>query len=459
MSVTLVLPDPITNDLIRKTALPDETAGVLLARRHQTSVGDTRLLGRALHWAPMEAYRHRSPSEMLITPEGYVRALGLADQDGAVAIWLHTHPRGRPLPSKRDKAVDNDIADVFRLRSGSDYYGTVIAAPNGSSFDLSGTLQKDGMKTEPIERFWLVGDRWRLQRPFDEQPQQSNIAMFDRNVRAFGSAVQETIGMLKIAIVGAGGTGSAVAEQLVRLGAHDLLLMDADTLSVSNITRVYGSTVDQVGRPKVTVLARHLQKIAPSIQCKTTTGMCTHEPVARELADVDLIFGCTDDNAGRLVLSRLSTYYMIPVIDVGILLSSTEAGELLGIDGRVTVLSPGNACLVCRNRIDTARAAAEMHTPQERKRLADEGYAPTLGGMEPAVVTYTTMVAAAAVNELLERLVGYGDPLRPSELLLRIPDREVSSNVMQPRRRHYCHFDQNKWGAGDTTPFLEQTWG
>lgn len=459
MSVTLVLPDPITNDLVRKTALPDETAGVLLARRHETSCGDTRLLGRALHWAPNEAYRHRSPSEMLITPEGYVPALGLADTDGAVALWLHTHPRGNPLPSKRDRVVDMQIADVFRVRSGSDYYGTVIATTNGPSFDLSGTLQEDGMKTEPIDRFWLVGDRWRLKRSYEKEPRQSTIDMFDRNVRAFGSAVQETIEMLKIAIVGAGGTGSAVAEQIVRLGARDLLLVDADTLSLSNVTRVYGSTVHQVGTPKVLVLAQHLEKIAPDIRCKTVTGNCTHEPIARELSDVDLIFGCTDDNAGRLVLSRLSTYYMVPVIDIGVLISSSAAGDISGIDGRITVLSPGNACLVCRDRIDMARASAEMQTRQERKRLADEGYAPALGDLEPAVVTYTTMVAAAAVNELLERLVGYGHPVRPSELLLRIHDREVSTNVRRPRPRHYCHFDEKKWGAGDMAPFLEQTWG
>lgn len=458
MSVTLVLPDAITDDLIRKVALPDETAGVLLARRHPSANGDTRLLGRAVHWAPPEAYRHRSPSEMLITPEGYVPALGVAEQEGAVALWLHTHPRGRPAPSERDRTVDSDIADVFRVRSGSDYYGTVIASPNRSFLDLSGTLQKKGMDPLPIDRFWFVGNRWRLRRPFDQQSSQTNFVMFDRSVRAFGPAVQQTIGMLKIAVVGAGGTGSAVAEQLVRLGARNLLLMDADTLSVSNVTRVYGSTLDQVGKPKVAVLAHHLQNIAPDVHCKTTTDMCSHEPAARELSDVDLVFGCTDDNAGRLVLSRLSTYYMVPVIDLGVLLSSDEAGELVGIDGRVTVLSPGNACLVCRNRIDIARAAAEMQTPQERNRLADEGYAPALGDQEPAVVTYTTMVAAAGVNELLERLVSYGDPARPSELLLRIHDREVSGNTVQPAARHYCHFDQKKWGIGDTVPFLEKTW-
>ena len=458
MSVTLVLPDHITADLNRQAVLPNESAAVLLVHAHHAPNGDIRLLGRALHWVQSEAYRLRSATEMLITPEGYVGALGLAEQDDAIPIWLHTHPNGRPIPSARDREVDIAIADVFRIRSGSQFYGTVIISKEGSSLAFTGTLQKTDCKSMPIDQLWLVGDRWRLKKAFAQRKDVVDLSIFDRNIRAFGEAVQQTIGTLKIAIVGVGGTGSAVAEQLVRLGARDLLLVDSDVLSESNVTRVYGSTAALVGTPKAALVTDHVTAVTPNIRCNAIFGRCVQEPVARALANVDLVFGCTDDNAGRLVLSRLSTYYLIPVIDVGVLLSSDGRELMTGIDGRVTVLSPGNACLVCRNRIDVARAGSEMLTPNRRKRLADEGYAPALGGVDPAVITYTTMVAAAAVNEFIERLVGYGHPERPSEILLRIHDREISTNVAEPRLRHYCHPDQGKWGFGDAEPFLEQTW-
>ena len=259
-------------------------------------------------------------------------------------------------------------------------------------------------------------------------------------------------------MVGVGGTGSAVAEQLVRLGARRLALIDADDLSDSNVTRVYGSTAAQVGRRKTEVLAEHLMAIAPDLQCCLIHGLCSSLRVARSLASMDLIFGCTDDNAGRLVLSRLSSYYLVPTIDVGILLSSDAGENLTGIDGRITTLSPGSACLLCRGRVDLARAAAEMKTPEERVRLADEGYAPALAEVEPAVVAFTTMVASFAVSELLERLIGYGDSPRPSEVLLRIHDRAISTNEACPRPGHYCHPDAGKLGLGDAEPFLEQIW-
>jgi hypothetical protein len=417
------------------------------------------LLARSLHWVPSDAYVEQSPHHMLIRSEGYVAALGAAEADGAIAIWFHTHPgeSGAPLPSRRDRRVDREIADLFQLRSGSGFYGTLIASPRGSDFVFSGEITTETGDTTMIDRAWTVGERWRLAHNFATSTKQPD-AIFDRNVRAFGPVIQAVLGDLRVAIVGAGGTGSAVAEQLVRLGVRRLLLIDNDSLSDSNITRVYGSTPRDIGRPKVEVLRDHLTGIASGLDCAVVRGMITIKGVAKALCARDVIFGCTDDNAGRLVLSRLSTYLLTPVIDIGVLLSSDRTGVLSGIDGRVTTLTPGSGCLVCRNRVDMARAAAEMRTPEERRRLADEGYAPALGEVEPAVIAFTTAVAAAAVNELLDRLIGYGPPERPTETLLRLHEREISTNRALPRGAHYCHPSQGKWGAGEEEPFLGQVW-
>ena len=282
--------------------------------------------------------------------------------------------------------------------------------------------------------------------------------IFDRSVRAFGGAVQSVLGELRVAVAGCGGTGSAVIEQLVRLGVRHLQVFDPDKLSASNLTRVYGSYPDDIGKPKVHVLASHVSRIAPDTEVIVEQAPITQERTAKQLLDADVIFGCTDDNAGRLVLSRIATYFMTPVIDCGVLLSSSENGRLEGIFGRVTVLGPGAACLVCRGRIDFQRAAAEMLAPTEYDRRVAEGYAPAMPDVEPAVVTYTTQVAAAAVSELLERLVHYGPEPPPTELLLRMHERELSANKQSPGEGHYCSPTAGRLGRGLTEPFLEQTW-
>lgn len=459
MTVSIVIPQDIVEEFQSIASLPKETAGVMLAGVAEAPNGDIRLLVRRMRWVGESAYSRRERYRLTIHSEGYVHALAEAETLGAACIWVHTHPGqgASPRPSKHDHTVDGEIADLFRLRSGSPYYGTLIFSPYSPGLVFTGYLQREGSDAVQIQRLWQVGNRWRLVRAYDSSmPQLSPI--FDRNVRAFGAAIQQTLGDLTIGIVGCGGTGSSAAEQLVRLGVRHLILVDPDELSESNLTRVYGSTVSDVGKPKVQVLKHHLTLIAPDLHCEPVKSMVTLESAARRLIRCDAVFGCTDDNAGRLVLSRLATYLLTPVIDCGVLLSSDAGGQLTGIDGRVTILSPGQACLICRDRIDLARAGAELLTPDERVRRQNEGYAPALGQTEPAVVAFTTLVGATAVSELLERLIGYGPEPRPSEILLRFHEREISTNIAEPRIRHYCHPSSGKLGIGMTQPFLEQIW-
>jgi hypothetical protein len=68
------------------------------------------------------------------------------------------------------------------------------------------------------------------------------------------------------------------------------------------------------------------------------------------------------------------------------------------------------------------------------------------------------MVAAFAISELLDRLIGFGQSPLPTELIIRGHDRELSSNRAHPRPRHYCDPGRHQWGRGDTPLFLERTW-
>jgi hypothetical protein len=416
-----------------------------------------RLLATAIEPVPEHAYLNRSRRQLLISSDGYVSALGRAEAEGFTALWLHTHVgRGaRPQPSRHDDHVDAQLQEVFQIRAGADRYGSVVVAGSPGELHFTGRIDLGGGYI-PIDRIVVVGSRIHVMSS-DDSIEQRIDPSFDRNIRALGGDIQRALGSLRVGIVGCGGTGSAVAEELVRLGVRNFALCDPDHLSASNVTRVYGSRPDDVGRPKVEVLAAHLRAIAPDAEVAAMRSSIVAEAVAREFANVDVVFGCTDDNAGRLVLSRLSSFLLVPLFDCGVLLSDRD-GRIDGIFGRVTVLHPGAACLVCRGRIDLRRAAAEALTPTERRRRTDEGYAPALPGVEPAVVAYTTVVAATAVGELLERLIGYGESPAPSEILLRIHDREVSTNHQSPREGHYCDPAAGKLGRGVTAPFLEQTW-
>jgi hypothetical protein len=458
VSVTLVVPSSIAAELETVAKYSVETAGVLLVSVIQSGT-DIRLLVRELRWVDESAYAVRESDSLSITSLGYVHPLADAERMGATAIWLHTHPGtgSSPIASRHDAIVDRQLAELFRIRTGSAHYGSLIVSPMDQGLAFTGFVEANDTSRNHIDRFWIVGDRFRMIQCFGSEVSALSNA-FDRNVRAFGSAIQATLADLHIGIVGCGGTGSAVAEQLTRLGVRRFTLVDPDELSPSNLTRVYGATPGKIGSPKVDVLSDHLRSIAPEARVMNIKSSVMVEATAKSLLPCDVIFGCTDDNAGRLVLSRLATYLIVPVIDCGVLLSADAAYQLTGIHGRITTLVPGQACLVCRGRIDLQRAAAEALTPEERIRLADEGYAPALGAVEPAVVTFTTAVASAAVSEFLERLVGYGPEPRPSEVLLRFHDREISTNCAAPLDRHYCNENSGRVGIGAGSPFLDQLW-
>ena len=458
MTITLVLPESVGNQFQKLVTLEVETGGVLLARPVPSNSGALRLLATELHLVPEDAYTRREAQRLSIRSHGYVPSLQRAEETATIPIWVHTHPGApaSPQPSYLDRLVDEQLSDLFRLRSGSEHYGSLILGLGGSALRYTGFLDSAGPRA-PIDRLFSIGLRFRLAWHEDTHISAAD-SLFDRNIRAFGGAVQNALHDLRVGLVGCGGIGSSVAEQLARLGVRRFLLMDPDSLSDNNVTRVYGSGLADVGRPKVDVIGDQIIRIAPDASIDRITSMATVERAARRLADVDVLFGCTDDNAGRLVLSRLSTYMLIPVIDCGVLLSSDRQGSLDGIFGRVTILTPGSACLVCRKRIDLQRAAAEVLTPDERVRRIGEGYAPALPGVEPAVVAFTTHVAALAVGELIERFVGYGTDETPSELIARIHERELSTNKQDPKPRHYCHPDSGKTGIGFTEPFLEQSW-
>jgi len=369
-TVTLILPIWLRDKLEAAAAADVETGFVLLASVTERA-GPVRLLARELHPVPDSGYVSREGDGMTVTPTGYLAALARAAELGAAALWVHTHPGpgSTPLPSLKDVEVDRQLADTFRIRTGQPWYGAVVfAVGEQGRLAFSGHLQREDDEPLAVGRLWAVGDRLSLTTAFGVGKKRP-LQMWDRNVRAFGADLQRALGELRVTIVGCGGTGSAVAEQVTRLGVRHLHLIDPDRLSDSNLTRVYGSAPGDIGRPKADVLAAHVRHIAPDAYVTTAAAMLTTQPVASHATASDVIFGCTDDNAGRLVLSRLATYYMTPVFDCGVLISSTGDGKITGVDGRVTVMTPGQGCLVCRDRVDLRADDTRRAEPAGRRGL------------------------------------------------------------------------------------------
>ena len=77
-----------------------------------------------------------------------------------------------------------------------------------------------------------------------------------RTTQVFGQSTTRLLSRLRVGVVGASGTGSAVVEQLYRLGVGELVLVDPDIVEEKNVGRIYNSTMSDAAerRSKVDVL-------------------------------------------------------------------------------------------------------------------------------------------------------------------------------------------------------------
>lgn len=455
MSGTLVLSASLEVELRDALALGVESAGVLLCGR-TVEGGRLTLTGNRILWLRDEDYIQRERDELEVRSAGWVPALAAAAAGGWQPVFLHTHPRMPAIPSERDGVVDRQIAETFRIRARIEDYASVIVGGTPDAPAYTGKVVPRSGEARAIRRVRTVGRRIRVRLAAAQTAGDDSLDAFDRQVRAFGADGQRLLRELRVGVVGAGGTGSAVIEQLGRLGVGVLVLLDDEDVDATNLTRIHGTTAADVGRPKVDVAADAVEALGFGTDVERHHQRITTAGGVAPLRGCDVVFGCTDDEHGRIVLSRLAFWHLIPVFDMGIRLRA-PAGTLTGIDGRVTYIAPGEACLICRGRVDLERARDEMYEPTEREQLAEEGYAQSLADPDPAVVAYTTLVASVAVGDLLERLFGFGEPDVAGELLLRLHARKLSRLHHTPPDYHFCG-DSTKWGLGDRDPALGHTW-
>lgn len=479
MRATIAIRDDDWSALAAALDVPTETAAVL-SLGVATSAEEVTFSVRSLSWVPDETYTRRTASDLEITSAGWMPALAKAAHADACAAFLHTHPGGDPKHSPADERVDDALAGPFHVRTGQRWYVSVVLAGTCDAPTFAARAHHDDGRVVPVTRLRVIGGgRLRLftsavassVTPISSTDSQGDskrgtaagpgaaqaidLGLFDRQIRAFGEAGQRILAALHVGIVGAGGIGSAVAEQLIRLGIGRLTIIDDEVVTATNLTRIHGSGSMDVGVAKTAIVARTAGEVG-----ETTVTAARRRVVdpatASLLKHCDVIFGCTDDERGRGVLSRLAYYYLIPLLDTGFVITSTDGG-VTGLDGRVTMVAPGTACLLCRRRIDPALMRVESLGTVARATLAAEGYAPELAEPDPSVVVYTTMIGSIAVHEFLARLFGWAGDQPPSEVLLRLYDHQLRTNTVPGSVDHYCT-DTAVWGRADTDPLLDQVW-
>ena len=416
----------------------------------------TRLTSHAVIPIPPEDMISASGEHVTWSTRSFVRLCRQAKERGLVAGIAHSHPSGFPRFSDQD---DRNECELYRLARNRNGDGTqMVSLLRIGHQRYEGRLWVDDHKPIDCDAVLSVGTRLRALSTIDGTANE----VLARQAIAFGPELNRLLSRLKIGVVGCGGTGSATAALLARAGVGQLALFDNDIVEATNLNRLHGATrVDaDAMRLKVEVVAREIARMGVGVRAAPIAERIDADAARDTLLSCDVIFGCTDDHAGRLFLNRFAYFYLRPVIDMGLSIEpDLERGGLRDMTARVTVIAPGAPCLLCRHIADPHAAAEEelrQAAPEEYERQKREAYVRGAGNPAPAVVTFTTEVACMAVNELLQGLIGYRD--QPGWFWQRARRLDLGAERRQGAKQDSCILcvDQDYWGRGDTDPFLDR---
>lgn len=381
-------------------------------------------------------------------------------KDYAVCI-THSHPRGPLFFSSFDDVADKESFKIVfgRMETERPHFSLVM----DSDGEFVVRAYGPDLKPQPVDLIRVVGNRLELR--YSGRGSGVPASEFDRQTRVFGARTLEDLSQLRVGIVGCGGTGSAVASLLARIGVSRLVLIDSDRVDVTNLNRLHFSTrADAIaGRYKVDVVGDAIAEIGLARSVVRIKSFVDAPECRDALRACDIIFGCTDDHLGRNVLNRVAHFYFIPVIDLGLLIAPNDQAGYDSFDGRVTVVQPGYPCQVCRRLISSQHMLEEgmsRKDPRLYEQYRRAGYIEGVTDPSPVVVTFTTELAAMAVNELLHRLTGFRGPNgHCAERIRRFDWVKDADSVPGSIRNPDCPLcGKRKYdGRGDMTPFLNQS--
>jgi hypothetical protein len=232
----------------------------------------------------------------------------------------------------------------------------------------------------------------------------------------------------KAALVGLGGGGSHVAQQLAHIGLGNFLVIDPDFIEDTNLNRLVGATLEDVrlGTAKVDIAERVIKSVNPAAE--VIKRLASWSEVTAELRDVDVIFACVDSIGCRSELESFARRFLIPLIDIGV-----DVHELNGefsIGGQVVLSMPDKPCMHCMGLV-TDEALA--------KEAARYGAA----GGKPQVVWPNGTLASIAVGSFM-KLVTPWETHKPTPLLLEYDgdlQTVAPSNKLAYLSRYCKHFD------------------
>lgn len=405
---TLIVPGTVHRRLERHLFPGDgkEAAAVLLCSRLESD--GLKLLVRDIQ---LVAHEHCVRSAAALTwPGDYLdHALGAAETEDLSILLLHSHPTGLYAFSEVDDRSDQEVVrslivggSVERLHE--PWHGSAVMVPGGA---IKARVYDRAMRPHAIDLVAAYGDDLNFYWGDDDEPQPRPMA--------FGEAMKEELHRLSIAVIGVSGTGSIVAEQVLRMGAGEVIVVDFDHIEDKNLNRILNSTqADAAAKAlKVDVFKAAAARISPQTRVRAIPLDVSKREAIEAAAQADIVFSCVDGLEARHICDRLASAMLQPLFDVGVTIpvrTPSRGMVIANISGRIDYIQPGGTTLAHRGVYTPELLEAEYlrrTDPVAYAARVQEGYMPGAGQEAPAVICVNMHAASAVVLEFVARAYPY----------------------------------------------------
>ncbi|MDW8045121.1 MAG: HesA/MoeB/ThiF family protein [Nitrososphaerota archaeon] len=198
----------------------------------------------------------------------------------------------------------------------------------------------------------------------------------------------------KVCVIGLGGLGSHITQQLAGMGIGFLRIVDQDVVDLSNLHRQSIYTMDSIGYAKVEAASNIIHRINPNVRVEPLPLVVNYRTAERIVSGMDVVIDGLDSIEARYAINNACVKHKIPYV-YGAAIRTLAAAS--------TIIPYETPCLKC--------IFPNLHDGDLPKCA--------IVGVHPSVVS---LIASIEVSEAIKLILGQKPSLAGSLLLCDLKD-------------------------------------
>jgi adenylyltransferase/sulfurtransferase len=203
-----------------------------------------------------------------------------------------------------------------------------------------------------------------------------------------GGVGQRKLKAASVAVIGAGGIGSAAIPALAGAGVGRLTIIDDGEVERSNLQRQTIFRDDQIGQPKAPLAAGFADALNPNVDTVGVQQRLDRSNVEQLIGGHDLVLDGSDNFATRLTVSDAATRLHIPLVSAAAVQFQGQAGLFRGWEA-------GKPCYRC--------FVGDAFDSDDCDTCAEQG---VLGALSATVGSFGSLMAIRALVGIGEDVAG-----------------------------------------------------